>query len=95
MNLRLLKVLGYELTEGETLQEFRLRCVGCLEEDEVIFLSGMQACLYGKDGVEGQMLLQAGKCMDRLYRRIYEQKGKWKYLYWRYIKNSLSSGDIF
>ena len=95
MNLRLLKVLGYELTEGETLQEFRLRCVGCLEEDEVIFLSGMQACLYGKDGVEGQMLLQAGKCMDRLYRRIYEQKGKWKYLYWRYIKNSLFSGDIF
>lgn len=86
-NLKVLAVLGLQLEQGETLQEFRLRCGRELTEDVLDFLEDMQACLYGRAAPEEDMVHRAEGCMECLYRRIYDRKGKLQYFYWKYIRS--------
>ena len=78
-------MLGLQLEQGETLQEFRLRCGRELTEDVLDFLEDMQACLYGRAAPEEDMVHRAEGCME--YRRIYDRKGKLQYFYWKYIRS--------
>ncbi len=84
-NLRILHILGFTMEEGETLQEFYLRCGEKLQAKEVEFLQGMQSFYYGRgDDVPGKEA--AEDCMNCLYQRLYDEKGRWKYVYWKYIR---------
>ena len=84
-NLRILHILGFTMEEGETLQEFYLRCGEKLQAKEVEFLQGMQSFYYGRgEDVPGKQA--AEDCMNCLYQRLYDEKGRWKYVYWKYIR---------
>lgn len=80
-NLRVLKGLGYSLTEGETLEEFVRRILPELSFEETIFLMRYEEFLYGKRAVLKDSLGEALKVNAYLLKRLRSEKGFWSYLF--------------
>ncbi len=87
-NLRIMRFMGYELQNGETLEEFQRRAGKEMPEEALSFIENMELTEYGDRAVDTGMRKDAENGEKALLGKLKEVKGKWYILYRLRIKRA-------
>ena len=82
-NLRILVLLGFPMTEGETLEEYDRRVTEEMKES-FGFLGDYEKVIYGGTAPDAAMVKRVCRDYEKLLDELQKKKGKW--FWWHYYR---------